>query len=150
MRHRLLKEGTHPGLAAADTMVLVRETIRALSVRHGLHAIAVDEQREDFVPTLWDPDPRITQVLFPGAHSDVGVLSGAGSDQIDAAGGNAVPPPPQQFGRGFGRVPVYHRDSPLLAIRARAPHAKVQFDPGTDPAAAAKLAASADVAPPTA
>jgi hypothetical protein len=32
----------------------------------------VDEQRADFTPTLWDPDARIVQVLFPGAHSDVG------------------------------------------------------------------------------
>jgi len=41
-------------------------------VRHGLHAIAVDEMREDFTPTLWDADPRVTQVLFVGAHGDVG------------------------------------------------------------------------------
>ncbi|HSV25020.1 MAG TPA: DUF2235 domain-containing protein [Xanthobacteraceae bacterium] len=41
-------------------------------VRHGLHAVAVDEQREDFTPTLWDADQRVTQVLFVGAHGDVG------------------------------------------------------------------------------
>jgi uncharacterized protein (DUF2235 family) len=41
-------------------------------VLHGLHAIAVDEQRADFTPTLWDADPRIVQALFPGAHADVG------------------------------------------------------------------------------
>lgn len=41
-------------------------------VRNGLHAIAVDEQREDFKPTLWDADPRVTQVLFVGSHGDVG------------------------------------------------------------------------------
>jgi uncharacterized protein (DUF2235 family) len=41
-------------------------------VRRGLQALAVDERRADFTPTLWDPDPRITQVLFPGAHADVG------------------------------------------------------------------------------
>jgi uncharacterized protein (DUF2235 family) len=38
----------------------------------GLHAVSVDEARQDFDPTLWDPDPRIVQVLFPGAHADVG------------------------------------------------------------------------------
>jgi uncharacterized protein (DUF2235 family) len=42
------------------------------SVRNGLHAVAVDEQRTDFTPTLWDPDPRVTQVLFTGSHGDVG------------------------------------------------------------------------------
>jgi uncharacterized protein (DUF2235 family) len=41
-------------------------------VAHGLHAISVDERRSDFTPTLWDADRRITQVLFPGAHADVG------------------------------------------------------------------------------
>jgi uncharacterized protein (DUF2235 family) len=41
-------------------------------VRCGLHAVAVDEQRADFTPTLWDMDTRVEQVLFPGAHSDVG------------------------------------------------------------------------------
>jgi uncharacterized protein (DUF2235 family) len=41
-------------------------------VRHGLHAVAVDEKRVDFTPTLWDPDQRVTQVLFIGAHGDVG------------------------------------------------------------------------------
>jgi uncharacterized protein (DUF2235 family) len=48
---------------------------RALSakVAAGLHAVAVDEQRADFSPTLWDADPaRIAQALFPGAHADVG------------------------------------------------------------------------------
>ncbi|HET8533057.1 MAG TPA: DUF2235 domain-containing protein [Methylomirabilota bacterium] len=41
-------------------------------VRHGLHAVSVDEQRASFTPTLWEADERITQVLFPGAHADVG------------------------------------------------------------------------------
>ena len=50
-------------------------------VRSGLHAIAVDEQREDFTPTLWDEDPRITQTLFPGAHSDVGGGNGTADNE---------------------------------------------------------------------
>ncbi|HUZ34124.1 MAG TPA: DUF2235 domain-containing protein [Xanthobacteraceae bacterium] len=41
-------------------------------VGRAFHAIAVDEQRGDFTPTFWDTDPRVTQVLFPGAHADVG------------------------------------------------------------------------------
>ncbi|SAK93200.1 hypothetical protein AWB79_06911 [Caballeronia hypogeia] len=40
----------------------------------GFHAISLDEQRADFTPTFWDPrdDNTVTQVLFAGAHSDVG------------------------------------------------------------------------------
>jgi uncharacterized protein (DUF2235 family) len=42
-------------------------------VVHGIHAIAVDERRLDFTPSLWDSDrPGIKQALFPGAHADVG------------------------------------------------------------------------------
>ncbi|WLT31686.1 DUF2235 domain-containing protein [Geothrix sp. PMB-07] len=41
-------------------------------VLNGFHAVALDERRIDFSPTLWDADTRIVQVLFPGAHADVG------------------------------------------------------------------------------
>ena len=41
-------------------------------VVRGFHAAALDERRNDFVPTLWDPADNVTQVLFPGAHCDVG------------------------------------------------------------------------------
>lgn len=49
------------------------DTALSANVKNGRHAIAIDEQRASFTPTLWDPDPgRIIQVLFPGAHADVG------------------------------------------------------------------------------
>ena len=42
----------------------------------GRHAMAIDEQRDAFVPTLWTqpipPGTDIQQVWFPGVHSDVG------------------------------------------------------------------------------
>jgi uncharacterized protein (DUF2235 family) len=45
-------------------------------VQHGCHALAIDEHRHDFVPTLWtEPAPagvEIEQVWFAGAHADVG------------------------------------------------------------------------------
>jgi beta-glucosidase len=59
---------------------------------------------------------------------------------VDPPGGNAVPPPPGESG------PIWHRSAPLKAIRARAPHARVEFDAGTDPVTAAALARTADVA----
>jgi uncharacterized protein (DUF2235 family) len=42
------------------------------NVKLGRHAISLDEQRVDFTPVLWDARQGIQQVLFPGAHSDVG------------------------------------------------------------------------------
>jgi len=79
----------------------------------------------------------IKSIAVIGAHADVGVLSGSGSDQVNAAGGNTVP-----YNGGI----VWHPSSPLRALKARAPNAQVNFDPGTDPAAAAKLAAASDFA----
>ena len=49
------------------------DTALTANVRFGRHAISIDERREDFTPTLWNPDGnRIVQVLFPGAHADFG------------------------------------------------------------------------------
>ena len=48
-------------------------------IRCARHALALDERRGPFAPTLWtDPaghplrDERVTQLWFPGCHSDVG------------------------------------------------------------------------------
>ncbi len=77
-----------------------------------------------------------------GAHADVGVLSGGGSAQVDAPGGNAISPAtPTRWGAA-----VYFPSSPLRYIREHASGALVQFDPGTDAASAASLAKSADIA----
>ena len=42
------------------------------TVENGFHAVALDEQRVDFTPTLWEPRANIKQMRFPGAHADVG------------------------------------------------------------------------------
>lgn len=44
---------------------------------YGFHALAIDERRADFAPTYWEPDARVLQYLFPGAHEDVGGGHGA-------------------------------------------------------------------------
>jgi len=82
------------------------------------------------------------KIVIIGAHADVGVLAGGGSSLVYPIGGNAVP----------GIAPtswpgpvVYHPSSPMKAIQARAPGAKVVFNDGSDPAAAAQAAADADV-----
>jgi uncharacterized protein (DUF2235 family) len=45
-------------------------------VKHGAQALAIDEFRDEFVPTLWTGDApagsTIEQVWFAGCHSDVG------------------------------------------------------------------------------
>jgi beta-glucosidase len=46
----------------------------------------------------------------------------------------------------FGGAPVWFPSSPLEAIRGHAPRAKVEFNDGADPAAAAALAKAAEIA----
>jgi len=46
-------------------------------VQHAIHALALDEYREPFSPTLWElpvpaPGQTLTQVWFQGSHADVG------------------------------------------------------------------------------
>ncbi len=48
------------------------DTALSKKVAMGFHAVALDEQRDDFTPTLWDQAKNVKQVLFPGAHCDVG------------------------------------------------------------------------------
>jgi beta-glucosidase len=82
-----------------------------------------------------------------GSHADVGVLSGGGSAQVEPVGGNAIPQkeiPPGP--NGILAVMVWDPSSPLKAIRAKAANAKVDYDDGTDSAAAAKLARGSDAA----
>jgi beta-glucosidase len=86
-------------------------------------------------------------IAMIGSHADAGVLSGGGSAQVEPVGGNAVPPkeiPPGP--NGFLAVPIWDPSSPLRAIRAKAPNAKVTYDDGTDSATAAKLAIASEVA----
>lgn len=85
----------------------------------------------------------IRSIALIGSHADVGVLSGGGSAQVDAPGGNAIDPHPG--GARWGET-VYFPSSPLKYVRRHAPAATVRFDPGADPAAAAALARTAQVA----
>ena len=119
---------------------------QAPDVVHGLEvALHVAEQGSVLLKNSGAQLPlpaSVRSIAVIGSHADVAVVSGAGSGQVDPPGGNAVADPGQAV---FGQV-VWHPSSPLKAIRAKAPHAKVEFDAGTDPAAAAKLAKASDVA----
>jgi beta-glucosidase len=86
----------------------------------------------------------VKSIAVIGSHADVAVLSGGGSAQVTPTGGPALtegmPCPPC-----WAEV-IWDPSSPLQAIQAMAPNAAVQFDPGTNPASAAALAAASQVA----
>jgi len=94
------------------------------------------------------PTARIAVI---GKHADAAMLSGGGSSAVLSPGAPAFVYPsrpgqacPDQPGPG-NWCEVWVRSSPLDAIRAEAPGATVGFADGSDIAAAAALAASADV-----
>ena len=87
---------------------------------------------------------KIHSIAVIGAHADVGMISGGGSAQVDPPGGNAIMPPGK--GNTHWQDHIWFPTSPLKSIHAKAPGANVQFDSGADPASAAALAKSSDVA----
>ena len=86
------------------------------------------------------------RIVVIGGFADRGVIAGGGgSSQVMPYGGS--------FRDTRGRegvaallTPVYGLDSPLKALQARRPDADIQFDDGSDPARAAALARTADIA----
>jgi beta-glucosidase len=78
----------------------------------------------------------VHSIAVIGPHADTGMISGGGSAQVDPPGQPAAPWQSQ----------VWFPTSPLKAVSAADPAAKVTFDSGADPAAAAALARKADVA----
>jgi len=41
-------------------------------VKRAVHFVSIDEDRSPFKPTLFNKDPRVTEVWCPGIHSDIG------------------------------------------------------------------------------
>ena len=50
------------------------DTKMGSNVTYARHAMAIDEEREDFAPTVWMPRPGVDlkQIWFAGAHADIG------------------------------------------------------------------------------
>ena len=91
-------------------------------------------------------EPSVRTVVLIGGHADLGVISGGGSAQVDAPGGSAVPAPPaRNIMESFMR-PAWMPSSPLRALVAKLPTAKITYVSGDDLAAAAAAAKAADVA----
>ena len=79
---------------------------------------------------------KVGSIAIIGKNADMGMISGGGSAQVDPPGSTA----PEWLAH------VWFPTSPLKAVKAMAPSASVKFDSGADPAAAAALAKSSDVA----
>ncbi len=87
---------------------------------------------------------QLRTVAVIGPHADVGMISGGGSAQVDPPIGNAIAAPGTRA--TTWQQQIWFPTSPLKALRAKLPNAKVEFDSGENPASAAALAKGADVA----
>lgn len=64
-----------PFLGALGTgRYLFHDTEPSKIIRHARHAVAIDENRQDFEPALWTAKPEVDllQVWFAGVHTDIG------------------------------------------------------------------------------
>ncbi|MYM72798.1 glycosyl hydrolase [Duganella sp. FT134W] len=100
-------------------------------------AIVLLKNQNDLLPLA----ASARNIVIIGGHADVGVLSGGGSAQVYPKGGSAVPNEGPAY---FPGPIVYHRSSPMGELAALT-KAKLTYSDGKDVAAAARLAASADV-----
>jgi len=147
MVHRILRTEFDSGVVDNPPQPQSPDVMRGLEV-----AQKIEEKGAVLLKNAYDQLPlrasEIKSIAVIGGHADVGVLSGGGSSQVSPAGGNAVTPPPMDMNDmlSFLTVPVYHRSAPLKGITEKAKGAAVKFDAGTDPAAAAALARSSQVA----
>ncbi|WP_342113541.1 beta-glucosidase family protein [Pseudoduganella sp. OTU4001] len=159
-----LKEAVENGHVPASRLDDMALRILRPMVANGLleHPVAVAEDKIDFAANaaisqagaeegmvllkndqqLLPLADRYASIAIIGGHADVGVLSGGGSSQVYPAGGSAVP---NEGPASFPGPIVYLPSSPMQALAKRL-KAKFVYHDGKDAAAAAKLAASSDLA----
>ena len=127
---------------------VIDEPVQVASIDFAGHAKVTQASAEEGIVLLKNADvlplaTSLKSVVVIGGHADVGVLTGGGSAQVYAPGGNAV--------RGLGPQQwpgphVYARSSPLAALRSELPQTQVSWADGVDLVAATKAAATAEVA----
>ena len=127
---------------------VIDEPVRFANIDFAAHAAVTQADAEAGIVLLKNASVlplarNLKRVAVIGGHADVGVLTGGGSAQVYAPGGNAV--------RGLGPQhwpgpQVYAASSPLTALRSELPTTDITWTAGDDLAAAAKAAAAADVA----
>ncbi|HEY0701579.1 MAG TPA: glycoside hydrolase family 3 C-terminal domain-containing protein [Candidatus Acidoferrales bacterium] len=127
----------HPVIKGVPDVAAGLETAQKIEE----HSIVLLKNRDAVLPLI---NSQVHSIALIGGHADVGMISGGGSAQVDPPGGNAIMPPGQ--GATHWQDHVWFPTSPLKALRAQMPAAKISFDSGQDLDAAANLAKNSDVA----
>lgn len=141
--HRVLRSEFASGIVDDPVQKGVVDAERGFEIAQHIEekSIVLLKNEKGFLPL--NP-AKLRTVAVIGQHADVGMISGGGSAQVDPPGGNAIMPP----GKGATKWQdhIWFPTSPVEALQTKLPNAKVEFNSGQDPASAAALAKSADVA----
>jgi len=123
---------------AAPGQPIDYEAHKLVAQRAAEKGIVLLKNEEDVLPFA----KGAKRILVVGAHADVGVPSGGGSASVTPVG--SIVEPGASF-MGLMTAKVYHPSSPLMAIRAEASAANVDYLDGKDIEAARKAAPDADM-----
>jgi beta-glucosidase len=144
--HRILRTIFVTGLFDHPVMREVPDVEGGFKIAQSLaeKSIVLLKNEHAVLPLQADRDHTVVLI---GGHADVAVLTGGGSAQVDPPGGSPVPPPPPGKDPldAFIR-PAWLPSSPLRALTAKMPDAKVSYASGEDLDAAVAAAKKADVA----
>jgi beta-glucosidase len=141
MVHRILRSMFAAGVVDNPPVRSVVDPFRGRDdAQHIAEESIVLLKNSGVLPLKASPSSSIALI---GSHADVGVLSGGGSAQVDAPGGNAANPQPG--GSKWGDA-IYFPSSPLKNIQAKSPQASVKYIDGTDTATAAQFAKASTTA----
>jgi beta-glucosidase len=142
MVHRILRSMFAAGVIDDPPVRTVVDPFRGRddAQRIAEESIVLLKNSGGILPLKASPSNSIALI---GSHADVGVLSGGGSAQVDAPGGNAANPRP---GGSVWGEPIYFPSSPLKNIQVKCPQASVKYDNGKDIDAAAQLAKASTTA----
>ena len=118
----------------------VDHPVKPAPIDFDAHAAVAQKAAEDSLVLLKNdggllPLRGVKSLAVIGGNAGKGVLAGGGSSDVTPVGGAVMI-----------NDHSYLPSPPLDALRHELPRAKIGFDPGTDPAAAAALAASSDAA----
>lgn len=118
----------------------VDDPVKVAPIDYSAHAAVAQKAAEDSLVLLKNdggilPLRGVKSIAVIGGNADKGVMAGGGSSDVTPVGG-AVMIDKHSF------LP----SPPLAALKQEVPRARIDFDPGMDAAAAAALAAKADVA----
>jgi beta-glucosidase len=118
----------------------VDHPVKAAPFDYAAHALVSQKAAEESLTLLKNdggllPLRAVKSIAVIGGNADRGVLAGGGSSDVTPVGGAIVID-----------EHTYLPSPPLEALKRELPKAGIAFDAGTDPAAAAALAAKSDVA----